>query len=84
MSFWEARITATVVWTQHLDEKDVLMFFTLYICHTVVHEPSNISSLFFSVPVIPQTGLPGGGGVGAGKKAAKVPGFVDSTINSHG
>lgn len=35
---------------------------------------------FFSAPVIPQTGLPGGGG--AGKKAAKVPGFVDSTINS--
>lgn len=34
----------------------------------------------FSAPVIPQTGLPGGGG--AGKKAAKVPGFVDSTINS--
>lgn len=35
----------------------------------------------FSVPVIPQTGLQGGGGAGAGKKAAKVPGFVDSTMN---
>lgn len=38
---------------------------------------------FFSVPVIPQTGLPGGtAGVGAGKKASKLPGFVVSTINS--
>ena len=45
--------------------------------------PSNNHSLFL-VPVIPQTGLPGGGGAGAGKKAAKVPGFVDSTINSKG
>lgn len=34
----------------------------------------------FSAPVIPQTGLPGGAGAGAGKKAAKVPGFVVSTI----
>lgn len=43
--------------------------------------------VFFSfspAPVIPQTGLPGGAGGAAGKKAAKVPGFVDSTINSCG
>lgn len=33
--------------------------------------------LTFLVPVIPQTGLPGGGGVipGAGKKASKLPGL---------
>lgn len=60
-------------------QKDVCMFFTLYICSMSQFH------LFFSVPVIPQTGLPGGGGgVGAGKKAAKVPGFVDLTINSKG
>lgn len=64
----------------------MLLFFTLYICHALSDEPSNISTFFFSGPVIPQTGLPGGGGAGAGagKKAAKVPGFVDSTINSRG
>ncbi len=39
-------------------------------------------NLFFPAPVIPQTGLPGG--AGAGKKAAKVPGFVDSTISLEG
>lgn len=33
------------------------------------------SNFFFPVPVIPQTGLPGGGGAGAGKKASKLPGF---------
>lgn len=34
----------------------------------------------FSVPVIPQTGLPGGGGVipGAGKKASKLPGLKET------
>lgn len=42
--------------------------------------PSNIY-LFFSVPVIPQTGLPGGAAGGAGRKASKVPGYVASTIN---
>lgn len=42
--------------------------------------PSNIY-LFFSAPVIPQTGLPGGAAGGAGKKASKVPGYVASTIN---
>lgn len=72
----------TVVQIQHLDIKHVCMY-SYTVVFAILPSVNPITFyLFFSVPVIPQTGLPGGGVGGAGKKAAKVPGFVDSTINS--
>lgn len=42
-----------------------------------INGPLQEHLISFLVPVIPQTGLPGGGGLipGAGKKASKLPGL---------
>lgn len=52
-----------------LQQKQFSRAFVLHLCDV----PFNI----LTVPVIPQTGLPGGG---AGTKASKVPGYVHGQV----
>lgn len=65
-----------------LYKKGLCLLSTLCMCHALFDELSVTIYVFLffflPAPVIPQTGLPGGTGGGAGKKAAKVPGFVDA------